>query len=75
MGVWEGNAIKVGCDDSCTTINVIKLILKKKKKKKKRNSYSSDLPPSLGTSICGGCGPENTKKKKKKRKERNRQII
>ena len=26
-------------------------------------SYSSDLTPSLGTSICHGCGPKMTKKK------------
>ena len=24
LGVWDGNAIKLGCDDRCTTINVIK---------------------------------------------------
>ena len=24
-------------------------------------SYSSDWPPSLGTSICRGCGPKKTK--------------
>ena len=29
-------------------------------------SYSSDLTPSLGTSICRECGPKKTKKKKKK---------
>ena len=23
LGVWDGNAIKLGCDDHCTTINVI----------------------------------------------------
>ena len=28
-------------------------------------SYSSDLTPSLGTSICSGCGPKKSKKKKK----------
>ena len=33
MGVWDGNAIKLGCDDDCTTINVIKFILKKIHKK------------------------------------------
>ena len=27
------------------------------------SSYSSDLTPSLGTSICRGCGPKKTKKK------------
>ena len=26
LGVWDGNAIKFGCDDHCTTINVIKFI-------------------------------------------------
>ena len=24
LGVWDGNAIKLGCDDHSTTINVIK---------------------------------------------------
>ena len=26
LGVWDGNTIKFGCDDCCTTINVIKFI-------------------------------------------------
>ena len=25
LGVWDGNAIKFGCDDRCTAINVIKI--------------------------------------------------
>ena len=29
-------------------------------------SYSSNLIPSLGTSICRGCSPKKTQKKKKK---------
>ena len=32
-------------------------------------SWSSDSTPSLGTSICQGCGPEKTKRLKKKKKE------
>ena len=24
LGVWDRNAIKLGCDDPCTTINVVK---------------------------------------------------
>ena len=24
LGVWDGNAIKSGCDDSCMTRNIIK---------------------------------------------------
>ena len=26
LGVWDGNAMKLGCDDGCTTIYVIKFI-------------------------------------------------
>ena len=26
LWVWDGNAIKSGCDDHCTTTNVIKFI-------------------------------------------------
>ena len=39
LGVWDGNAIKLGCDDHCTTINVIKLIKIKKKRIQNRNIY------------------------------------
>ena len=35
LGVWDGNAIKLGCDDRCTTINVIKFIELKNLKKEK----------------------------------------
>ena len=28
LGVWDGNVLKLGCDDSCTTINRIKFIEK-----------------------------------------------
>ena len=33
---------------------------------------SSNWTPSLGTSICYGCGPEKTKKKTKKKKKKER---
>ena len=26
LAVWDGNAIKLGCDDCCTTMNVVKFI-------------------------------------------------
>ena len=26
LGAWDGNAIKLGCDDHCIAVNVIKLI-------------------------------------------------
>ena len=31
LGVWDGNAIKLGCDDHCTTINVMNSLNNKKK--------------------------------------------
>ena len=27
LGVWDGNVVKSGCDDGCTTINIIKFIV------------------------------------------------
>ena len=36
LGVWDGNAIKLGYDDHCTIINIIKFIELKKKKKRYR---------------------------------------
>ena len=32
VGVWDGNVLKLGCDDGCTDINIIKFtkLLKKK---------------------------------------------
>ena len=30
-GVWDGNPIKLDCDDHCTTINAINSLSKKKK--------------------------------------------
>jgi len=33
LGVWNRNAIKLGCDDHCTTLNVIKFIVNLKNKK------------------------------------------
>ena len=34
--IWDGNFLKLGCDDGCTTINITKFIrfLKKKKVRK-----------------------------------------
>ena len=32
LGVWDGNAVKFGCDDCCTPINVMKVIKDLKKK-------------------------------------------
>ena len=31
LGVWNGNAIKLDCDDRCTTIHIIKFIENLKK--------------------------------------------
>ena len=34
--LWDGNPIKLDCDDPCTTINVINSLSNKKIKKKKK---------------------------------------
>ena len=39
LRVWNGNAIKLGCDDPCTTINGIKFIELKKKKASKNTQF------------------------------------
>ena len=26
LGVWDGNVLKLGCDDGCATIHIIKFI-------------------------------------------------
>ena len=31
LGIWDGSAIKLGCDDHCTTINVINSLSNLKK--------------------------------------------
>ena len=38
LGVWEGNDIKLICDDNCMIINVIKFIKKKITKRKKQHT-------------------------------------
>ena len=34
LGLWDGNPIKLDCDDHCTTINVINSLNNKKNKNK-----------------------------------------
>ena len=31
LGVWDGTLVKLGCDDGCTTINIIRFIEVKNK--------------------------------------------
>ena len=38
-GVWDENAVKLGCDDHCTTINTVKFI-EFKAKNNNNNSVS-----------------------------------
>ena len=50
LGVWDGNAVKLECDDHCTKINIVKFSkLKAKKKKKERNKkkHIKDVNSSL----------------------------
>jgi len=38
LRVWDGHAIKLGCDDCCTPINAIQFIKKKRLKTQKINN-------------------------------------
>ena len=41
LGIWDGNAIKLGCDDHCTTTNVINSLIKTKQNKTKIEIFTS----------------------------------
>ena len=43
LGVWDGNAIKLGCDDHCTTINVINLLSNKENVQSHRHGSDPEL--------------------------------
>ena len=32
LGVWDGNVLKLGCDDDCTAINITKFTLNLKQR-------------------------------------------
>ena len=38
LGVWDGNVVNLGCDDGCTTINIIKFI-----ELRKNNNFKNSL--------------------------------
>ena len=46
LRVWDGNAVKFGCDDRCTSINVLNSLSNKKKTNNKKTRQSQYL--SLG---------------------------
>ena len=56
LGVWDGNAINLGCDDPCITINVIKLIELKKKRDSLWELSDNPLFCSLGSWDSRGAG-------------------
>ena len=40
LGVWDGNRIKLDCDDHCTPINVINSLSNKKKPDQTKTKFS-----------------------------------
>ena len=48
LGVWDGNDIKLGCDDRCTTINVVK-----KKFFLKKAEHGTGFRGQMGNFILG----------------------
>ena len=51
-----------GVDQRCGSDPVLLCVLCR------RAATAPDSVPSLGTSVCHGCGPKNAKKKQKKKK-------
>ena len=49
LGIWDGNALKLGCDDHCTTINVIKFIELKKRPMLLMNIEEKNLQQIIST--------------------------
>ena len=47
LGVWDGNAVKLGCDDCCTTINKIHWVKSPPPKKKSTPSLLVESNPLL----------------------------
>ena len=45
LGVWDGNIVKLGCNDGCTTINIIKFIELTKRKKTPKRLYQGIVEP------------------------------
>ena len=45
LGVWDGNAIKLGCDNYCTTINKIKFIELNTQNERVKNDACFNLYP------------------------------
>ena len=43
LGLWDGNPIKLDCDDHCTIINVINLLSNKKTKLFKKGYYIVEI--------------------------------
>ena len=57
LSIWDGNAVKIGCDHYCIPINVIKFIKQKSvyycnSEKHKRESEKNHLISSLRDNPC-----------------------
>ena len=55
LGLWDGNPIKMDCDDHCITTNVINS-LSNKKKKKLHTSFRDKQSYPYSQNKCGGGG-------------------
>ena len=54
LGLWDGNLIKLDCDDHCTTLNVINSLSNFKKVKNKQTNCSLNLIPGSETPHASG---------------------
>ena len=53
LGIWDGNAVKLGCDDGCTIISIIKFI---ELKKNEHRALNAQRTKAGDTSMEGGEG-------------------
>ena len=53
---WDGNPIKLYCDDYCTTINVINSLSNKKERKKREPQQEFPLCRNGTSSVLGVLG-------------------
>ena len=60
LGLWDGNLIKLDCDDHCTTINVINSL---SNKKKRRTDGENVKTVTKGSMVLLGFSQKQTKQK------------
>ena len=56
-GVWEGNVLKLGCDDGYTTINIVKFIELKIERNESSHRGAAETNPTRNHEVKGSFDP------------------